>query len=96
MTAPRKYPEELRDRAIRMVIDLRRDLPRERVLYVGSGSSSGSIPRRCATEVQQVEIDEGSSSGATNTTGSHALVLPTWRDLSRFCGLSHKRATYLA
>lgn len=48
MAAPRKYPEELRERAIRMAVDLRRD-PATRTGALRRVGDLGSTPRRCAT-----------------------------------------------
>jgi transposase len=49
MAAPRKYPEELRERAIRMALDLRRDPATGLGHCAEQVSSSGSIPRHFAT-----------------------------------------------
>ena len=49
MAALSKYPEELRERAIRMAVDLRRDPATRSGALKRVGEQLGSIPRRCAT-----------------------------------------------
>jgi hypothetical protein len=44
MPAPRKYPEELKDRAVRLVEDLFAD-PEVEVSITGAGRTSGNGPR---------------------------------------------------
>jgi transposase len=65
MAAPRKYPDELRERAIRMAVDLRRD-PATRVGAPRRvGDQLGINPATLRNWVQQVEIDEGHRPGVT-------------------------------
>ena len=49
MAAPRKYPDELRERATRLAVDARRDPATRTGALGGSASSWASTPRRCAT-----------------------------------------------
>ena len=65
MAAPRKYPEELRERAIRMAIDLRRD-PATRIGALRRvGEQLGINPETLRNWVSQVDIDEGHRPGVT-------------------------------
>jgi transposase len=62
--APRKYPEELRDRAIEMAVSLRRD-PATRSGALRVGDQSGIKPETLRNRVQQAEIDAGERAGTT-------------------------------
>lgn len=67
MAAPRKYPDELRERAIRMAVDLRRD-PATRV-----GEQLGINPETLRNWVMQAEIDAGERPG-TSTSDAQRIA----------------------
>jgi transposase len=48
MAAPRKYPDELRERAIRMAVDLRRDPVTRKGALTRVGEQLGINPRDVA------------------------------------------------
>ena len=49
MAAPRKYPDELCDRAVRMAVDARKDPTTRPGALARIGGQLGVNPRRCGT-----------------------------------------------
>ena len=75
MAAPRKYPDELRERAIRLAVDLRRD-PATKVGAVKRvGEQLGIHPETLRTWVAQVEVDEGHRRGVTTAEAQRIAEL---------------------
>ena len=75
MAAPRKYPEELRERAIRMAVDLRRDPATKVGALRRVGDQLGINPETLRNWVQQVEFDEGHRPGVTTEEGHRIAEL---------------------
>lgn len=75
MAAPRKYPEELRERAIRMAVDLRRDPATRTGAVRRVGEQLGINPDTLRGWVSQVEIDEGHRPGVTTSEGQRVAEL---------------------
>ena len=75
MAAPRKYPEELRERAIRMAVDLRRNPATRSGALRRVGEQLGINPETLRNWVQQAEIDEGHRPGVTSEEGRRIAEL---------------------
>ena len=67
MAAPRKYPDELRERAIRMAVDARKDPVTRPGALARIGGQLGINPETLRNWVTQAEIDGGSRAGTTTT-----------------------------
>ena len=75
MAAPRKYPEELRERAIRMAVDLRRDPATRTGALRRVGEQLGINHETLRNWVQQAEIDEGHRPGVTTDEAKRIIEL---------------------
>ncbi|WP_420854998.1 IS3 family transposase [Rhodococcus pseudokoreensis] len=75
MVAPRKYPDELRERATRMAIDARRDPETRAGAYKRVADQLGVHPEALRTWVKRVEIDEGLRPGTTSDDASRLAEL---------------------
>ena len=75
MAAPRKHPEELRERATRMAVEARRDP----VTKVGAlsriGGQLGVNPETLRNWVNQAEIDEGRRPGVSTSDAERIAAL---------------------
>lgn len=68
MAAPHKDSDELRERAVRMVVDARRDPETRQGAIARIAGQLGINAETLRTWVKRTEIDEGSSSGTTSRT----------------------------
>lgn len=75
MAAPRKYPEELRERAIRMAVDLRRDPATRSGALRRVGEQLGINPETLRNWVGQAEIDQGHRPGVTTAEAQRIAEL---------------------
>jgi transposase len=75
MAAPRKYPDELRERAIRLAVDARRDPVTRPGALARIGKQLGINPETLRNWVTQAEIDEGHRSGTTTDDATRLAEL---------------------
>lgn len=75
MAAPRKYPDELRERAIRMAVDLRRDPETKTGALRRVGEQLGIHPETLRNWVRQAEVDEGYLPGTTTSDAQRLAEL---------------------
>ena len=75
MSAPRKYPEELRERAVRMAVDLRRDPATRLGALRRVGEQLGVSPETLRNWVTQAEVDAGDRPGTTTDEAQRLLEL---------------------
>lgn len=75
MAAPRKYPDELRERAIRMAVDLRRDPSTRKGALARVGEQLGINPETLRNWVNQAEVDAGDRPGTTTSDAQRLAEL---------------------
>jgi transposase-like protein len=76
MVAPRKYPDELRERAIRLVLDAKAGPANAgRNVYRRTGERLGINPETLRGWVKQAEIDAGDRPGTTTDQTSRLAEL---------------------
>ena len=75
MVAPRKYPEELRERAIRLAVDAREDPASRSGACTRIGEQLGINPETLRGWVSQAEIDAGARVGTTTVEGARLAEL---------------------
>ena len=75
MAAPRKYPDELRERAIRMAVDLRKDPATKPGALRRVGEQLGIHPEMLRNWVRQAEVDEGYRPGTTTSDAERLAEL---------------------
>ena len=66
MSAPRKYPEELRERAVRMVFEVREATGQRKGALARVGEQLGINPETLRNWVSQAEVDGGQRPGTSS------------------------------
>jgi transposase len=75
MAAPRKYGDELRERATRMALDLRKDPATRGGAIARVAQQLGMHPETLRGWVRQAEIDEGRRPGTSTDDGQRIAEL---------------------
>ena len=75
MAAPRKYPDELRERATRMAVDARQDPATRPGALARIGKQLGINPETLRNWVTQAEIDAWTRPGATTDDAARLAEL---------------------
>lgn len=75
MAAPRKYPEELRERAIRLVLEAKKDPSTAPGACRRIGEQLGVNPETLRGWVQRAEIDAGTRPGTTTADAERLAAL---------------------
>jgi transposase len=75
MAAPRKYPEELRERAIRLAVEARRDPSMRPGAVRRVGEQLGINPETLRGWVNQAEVDAGDRAGTTTSDAQRLAEL---------------------
>lgn len=65
MTRPGKYPKEVRERAVRMVVEYRRDYPSQWAAISSIAMKCGMTAETLRTWVRKAEVDSGGRVGLT-------------------------------
>jgi len=87
MAAPRKCPDELRERAIRMAVDLRRDPTTHRGALARVGEQLGINPETLRSWVTQAAVDAGDRPGTT--TAEQARIAALEREVRELRRANH-------
>ncbi len=75
MAAPRKYPDELRERAIRLTVDARKDPASRPGACKRIGEQLGINAETLRGWVIQAEIEDGAGAGTTTTDAQRLAEL---------------------
>jgi len=75
MGAPRKYPDEMRERAVRMALDLRADPATRSGALRRVGRQLGINPETLRNWVSQAEIDGGQRAGTSSDDAARIAAL---------------------
>lgn len=75
MAAPRKYPDELRERATRMAVEARRDPAAAVGAIKRIADQLGVHPEALRTWVKQAEVDAGDRPGTTTSDAERIAQL---------------------
>ena len=97
MVAPRKYPDELRERATRLAVEARRDPASNTGAIRRIADQLGVHPEALRTWVKQAETDAGARSGTTSVeAGRIAELEREVRELRRANQILKSAASFFA
>ncbi len=97
MAAPRKYPDELRERAVRLVLDAKADGDGAKGACRRIGEQLGINPETLRGWVGQAEIDAGTRPGVTSSDAARITALEKEvRELRRANGILKSASAFFA
>lgn len=97
MAAPRKYPQELRERATRLVVEARRDAASAGGAIKRIADQLGVHPEALRTWVKQAETDDGVRPGTTTVETARVAELEREvRELRRANQILKSAASFFA
>ena len=97
MAAPRKYPDELRERATRMAIDARKDPESQAGAVKRIADQLGVHPEALRTWVKRAETDQGLREGTTSDGAARLVELEREnRELKRANSILKSAASFFA
>jgi transposase len=97
MVAPRKYPDELRERATRLAVEARRDPASGPGAIRRIAGQLGVHPEALRTWVKRAEIDEGRRPGTTSSDAARIAQLEREnRELRRANQILKSAASFFA
>ena len=97
MAAPRKYSEELKDRATRMAVEARRDPASRSGAIARIGQQLGIHPEALRNWVRQAEVDAGTREGVTSDDKARIAALEREnRELRRANTILRQASAYFA
>lgn len=97
MAAPRKYPDELRERAIRMAVGLRRDPATKAGALARVAGQLGINPETLRSWVTRAEVDAGQRPGMTSAEAARIAELEREvRELRRTNEILRTASAYFA
>nr|WP_164519642.1 transposase [Nocardioides ferulae] len=96
MAAPRKYPDELRERATRMAVELRADPATKQGAIARVAEQLGMHPETLRNWVRQAEVDGGVRPGTTTAEAERIAKLEQEnRELRRANHILRTSAAYV-
>ena len=76
MPAPRKYPNELRERSVRLVLQMRREQPQESRRAISTVAQRLDVhPATLRLWVNQAEVDKGTRAGTATADAARIAEL---------------------
>jgi transposase len=97
MVAPRKYPQELRERSIRLALDARKDPASRPGACRRIGEQLGINPETLRGWVTQAEVDQGARPGTTSSDAARLVELEREnRELRRTNAILRSASSFFA
>ena len=97
MSAPRKYPEELRERATRLAVEARRDPEGSKGAIRRIAEELGVHPEALRTWVKKAEVDAGTRPGTTTSDAERIRQLEAEnRELRRANAILRSASAFFA